>query len=127
MRAKLVAPPDWMNALQRRVWTNTLANAPQGMLRTLDEGTFATWVVAYALYQETAQKLSKKKSLTEKTTKGNTVQSVHLSILNRQALIMMKAASELGFSPTSRTRIKVPQGQEESNPFAKHGSAKRNA
>jgi phage terminase small subunit len=33
-----------------------------------------------------------------------------LAILNKQAQIMLKAGAELGFSPSSRTRVQVETG-----------------
>jgi P27 family predicted phage terminase small subunit len=37
------------------------------------------------------------------------VQSPYVSIANRQAEIMMRIASEFGFTPTSRSRISAPE------------------
>jgi phage terminase small subunit len=38
---------------------------------------------------------------------GYPLQSPYISIVNRQAEIMMRLASELGFTPASRSRITV--------------------
>jgi phage terminase small subunit len=37
------------------------------------------------------------------------MQSPYISIANRQAEIMMRVASEFGFTPASRSRISTPQ------------------
>jgi phage terminase small subunit len=37
------------------------------------------------------------------------MQSPYISIANRQAEIMMRIASEFGFTPASRSRISIPQ------------------
>ena len=40
------------------------------------------------------------------------VQSPYVSIANRQAEIMMRIASEFGFTPASRSRISTPRPSE---------------
>jgi phage terminase small subunit len=44
------------------------------------------------------------------------VQSPYLSILNKQAMIMLKAASEMGFTPASRSRVEVSDDEQEADP-----------
>jgi len=43
-----------------------------------------------------------------KSPQGFPIQSPYLSIANRQAEIMMRIASEFGFTPPSRSRISAP-------------------
>jgi P27 family predicted phage terminase small subunit len=43
-----------------------------------------------------------------KSPTGFPIQSPYLSIANRQAEIMMRIASEFGFTPASRSRITTP-------------------
>jgi phage terminase small subunit len=45
------------------------------------------------------------------------VQSPYLSIINKQAQIMVKAAAEMGFTPSSRSRISVDTGVAIGNEF----------
>jgi hypothetical protein len=45
------------------------------------------------------------------------LQSPYLAILNKQAQIMLKAAAELGFSPSSRSRVQVTADPKD-GPFA---------
>jgi P27 family predicted phage terminase small subunit len=47
-----------------------------------------------------------------KSPSGYPVQSPYLAIANRQAEIMMRIASEFGFTPASRSRISTPHPQE---------------
>ena len=48
-----------------------------------------------------------------KSPSGYPVQSPYVSIANRQAEIMMRIASEFGFTPASRSRIATPPVSEE--------------
>jgi phage terminase small subunit len=43
-----------------------------------------------------------------KSPTGYPIQSPYVSIANRQAEIMMRIASEFGFTPASRSRISAP-------------------
>ncbi len=47
-----------------------------------------------------------------KAPSGFPVQSPYVSIANRQAEIMMRIASEFGFTPASRSRISTPPNDE---------------
>jgi P27 family predicted phage terminase small subunit len=49
-----------------------------------------------------------------KSPQGFPIQSPYLSIANRQAEIMMRIASEFGFTPASRSRISTPEPAEPS-------------
>lgn len=113
------AVPKWMSTEQRACWEEALQNSPAALLRRLDTKLLAVWVVAVCLHQEAVEKLNAAKSLLQP---GNIkVQSTYLGILNRQAEIIMRATSELGFSPTSRARIASPPGAgENKNRFAGH-------
>ena len=54
-----------------------------------------------------------------KQGQGHPVQSPYESIKNRQSEIMTKNAIELGFSPTSRARVKLDGGKK-TNRFLQH-------
>ena len=58
----------------------------------------------------TARRLKKMTAvgnLIVKAPPGAPIQNPYLPIVNRQALVMLKAASELGFTPAARPRIVV--------------------
>ena len=56
-----------------------------------------------------------------KSPSGYPIQSPYVSIANRQAEIMMRIASEFGFTPASRSRISMPKPNEP-DLFADQGS-----
>jgi P27 family predicted phage terminase small subunit len=53
-----------------------------------------------------------------KSPSGYPVQSPYVSIANRQTEIMMRIASEFGFTPASRSRISAPV-QEQDDLFSR--------
>lgn len=109
-RGNLSKPPEWLTEDQKSGWEYALQNAPLGLLKLLDRGAFTVWVVAEDMHRQAAEKVAALGMLT-KTTGGNIVQSPYLPIVNRQALIMLKAAGELGFTPAARPRIMHLDGQ----------------
>lgn len=120
----LFAPPGWLSPDQQEGWRYAIAHAPRGLLRNLDASLLAVWVVAEDLHRTAAQAVKQYGLLVKSPKQGAPMQSPYMAIINRQAEIMMRAASELGFTPTSRTRITLGAGEKEKNRFAKH-AAKR--
>ena len=115
----LSEPPPWFNDGQREVWTYGLKHAPMGLLKAIDMSTYAAWVVACDTHRLAAEQLAKMgvKGLLTAGSKGyGLVQSPLVGIMNRQAVIMLKHASKLGFTPVGRSRVSVDP-RVEVNPF----------
>ena len=114
----LKAPPDWLTDSQRATWNDAVRNAPPGLLRGIDESVFLVWVVAKDLHRDASEKIAKYGAVIKSPVTGTAMQSPFVSVLNRQAQIMLKAASEMGFSPSSRSRVKVENRIAKGNKFA---------
>lgn len=117
--------PSWMTESQKDCWRYALANAPKGVLKAIDRGILAVWVEAEDRHRracieqakldqtDTLPMLTKvggKEGRDGKVTGFSIIQSPYLGIINRAAQLMLKAASELGFSPVSRPRIAAATG-----------------
>jgi P27 family predicted phage terminase small subunit len=106
-------PPDWLSDGQLENWAYALTHAPAGLLKRIDRGALVAWVVAEDLHRQAAIAQSKVGLLVRVKTKatagkddpGVPTASPYINIINQQAKIMLKAASELGFTPVSRPRI----------------------
>jgi P27 family predicted phage terminase small subunit len=97
-------PPSWFNDAQRAQWRYAVEYAPPGLLTATDREILVVWVVACVKHADAAVKVSTLGDVV--TTKdGNIIQNPYLSILNRQALIMIRVVSELGFSPAARAGL----------------------
>ena len=108
----LIDAPEWFSVQQRTIWDYAITNSPDGLLRRLDRDVLVAWCVACEMHKRACQQQQKLDANTgapmlTKTKDGNVIQSPYLPIINRQMLLMLKAASELGFSPVSRTRIEL--------------------
>ena len=69
-------------------------------------GTHSGHRSAYALWAEAIEAIQKYGTMVKSPT-GFPIQSPYISIANRQAEIMIKIASEFGFTPASRGRISM--------------------
>jgi P27 family predicted phage terminase small subunit len=100
-------PPE-LSPLARKEWDRLAAElGALRMLTNLDRGALAAYCTAYALWAEANEALQKY-GVMIKSPQGFPIQSPYLSIANRQAEIMMRIASEFGFTPASRSRISTP-------------------
>jgi P27 family predicted phage terminase small subunit len=103
----IVDPPTWFDDAQRAEWKEAIAAAPPGLLKQLDKSMLVVWVCAKVMHAFAAQQISKYGQLIKTPVTGAPMQSPYVSILNRQAGVMMRAAAEMGFSPSSRSRVSI--------------------
>ena len=73
----------------------------------LDRGALATYCAAYGFWTEALEQIQKYGTMVKSPT-GYPIQSPYLAIANRQAELMIRIASEFGFTPASRSRISAP-------------------
>jgi P27 family predicted phage terminase small subunit len=100
-------PPE-LSPLARKEWDRLAGElGALRMLTNLDRGALAAYCSAYALWAEANEALQKY-GVMIKSPQGFPIQSPYLSVANRQAEIMMRIASEFGFTPASRSRIATP-------------------
>ena len=104
----LVEPPDYMSEGAKAAWRYALESAPPTLIKKLDMSVLEVWACAADLYRQAQIGISKTGLLVKAPSSGVPMQSPYLSIANKQAQIMTKAAIEMGFTPASRSRISTP-------------------
>jgi P27 family predicted phage terminase small subunit len=104
----LVEPPTYMTDGAKDAWRYAIDSAPQHLLRRLDMSVLEVWACAADLYRKAQAGLAKTGLLIKAPKTGVPMQSPYLAIANKQAQIMTKAATEMGFTPASRSRITLP-------------------
>lgn len=102
----LWAPPSWFDDDQRDQWSYAVDHAPPGLLTGTDREILAIWCVASVEYARAAREVRAGGQVVQ-TKAGNAIINPYLSIVNRQAVLMAKAGSELGFSPAARAALGV--------------------
>lgn len=106
--------PSELGPLARKEWDRLVGElGPLRLLTQLDRAALATYCGAYGLWAEATEAIQKY-GVMIKSPQGFPIQSPYLSIANRQAEIMMRIASEFGFTPASRSRISAPKASEPS-------------
>lgn len=108
---ELVDAPGWMNAEQQEVWRQAIRQAPPGLLRSLDESVLAIWVVAAVMHRDAAQRVARVGTMVRAPGSGYPMQNPYLAVVNKQAQIMLKAAAEMGFTPSARSRVRVDKSK----------------
>ena len=86
-----------------------------GVLTTLDRAAFAVycqaygrWVRAELALERMAEKEPSTQALLMKTKSGNLIQNPLVGTANKAMDVLLKAASELGMTPSVRSRIEAP-------------------
>lgn len=104
-------PPE-LSPVARREWDRLVGELTAlRLLTNLDRAALAAYCGAYALWAEATEAIHKYGAMI-KSPNGYPVQSPYLAIANRQAEIMMRIASEFGFTPASRSRIATPKEED---------------
>lgn len=119
-QTELLDAPDWLSDDQKTSWDYAIANAPSGLLKMIDKSALLSFVIAEDLHKQATKEVARLGLIVKSPTVGAPVQNPYLPIINKQSQIMIKAASQLGFTPTSRSRVKITKGQGgRKNPFTK--------
>jgi P27 family predicted phage terminase small subunit len=97
--------PPQLGEVAQREWNRLVQElAPLRLMTNLDRAALAAYCGAYALWADAMEAIQKYGAMVKSPT-GYPVQSPYVAIANRQAEIMIRIASEFGFTPASRSRI----------------------
>lgn len=100
--------PQQLSPVAQGEWARLTGELSKlNLMTNLDRGALATYCGAYAMWAEAMEQLQKYGTIVKSPT-GFPIQSPYMAIANRQAEIMMRIASEFGFTPASRSRISAP-------------------
>ena len=113
----LETAPEWMSNSQKDGWRYAIEHAPKGLLKRLDQSALALWVVAEDNFREASQKLDQF-GMIIKSPNGLPMPSPYSTELKKYGLLMLRAASELGFTPSSRARVVIAGEKSEDDPWA---------
>jgi P27 family predicted phage terminase small subunit len=113
--------PEHFTPEMRAIWEYALQHAPPGLLKRLDASVLEIWVVAHSIHRTATKML---RGLLIRTPNSDyPVQSPILPVINRQAMVMIKAAEQLGFTPTARPRIVATTGGAQGENLQRRGAA----
>ena len=101
---KAMTPPEYLTDSAKDIWAFALSQAPEGMLSTLDFGIFSEWAVVYDQFLTISESIKKGGTL-RRETDGELVASPLLSKLHSTITLLRGLQSDLGFTPSSRSRV----------------------
>lgn len=109
---ELDEPPPDLTDSQEAEWRYAVAHMPRNVVKLIDRNIFRAWVEVSdrhntARMMQAALDRDSQLKLLIKSPMG-LIASPYNDILNKTALIMVKLAQELGFSPASRPLIHAP-------------------
>lgn len=101
----LAEPPEWLTDEQKKEWNYAIENAPREVLRKIDKTVLAGYIVAADTHRRASIAMQQAQLLVKSPKQNLPQQNPYLPIVNRQMVLMIRGASELGFTPCSRARI----------------------
>jgi P27 family predicted phage terminase small subunit len=97
--------PVELGPVARREWDRLAVELSSlRILTNLDRAALAAYCGAYAMWAEATEAIQKFGTMV-KSPSGYPQQSPYVAVANRQAELMIRIASEFGFTPASRSRI----------------------
>ena len=113
-----MTPPAHMSDGAKAVWKSAIDSVSPDRLNELDRAALGAWATACDLYRQAQIGLDETGLVVKAPVTGTLVQSPYLAILNKQVSIIVRTATQLGFTPASRARVKpVPANIDSSNPW----------
>jgi phage terminase small subunit len=103
-------PPDWFSASQREHWNHALNNSPPGVIMACDRGILGVWCIAADMHSRAIVEQRKWDQTHElpmlgTSSTGRTIVSPYERIIHQTAQTMLRAASQLGFTPAARPKL----------------------
>jgi P27 family predicted phage terminase small subunit len=131
----LVEPPEDLSEREKVIWRRTISRAPIGMLRQLDSDVLRVYCETWCEREEARAKVREFGSIIKHIAKigkdgqpiyGDPKRSPYLSVVSRTTDVLIRLIGDLGFNPSSRSRISVTgAGKGASNKFAKNAATNR--
>src|SRR5262245_11189155 len=100
---ELIDPPETMTESQQERWRFYIEHTPRGMLKHIDRSALASLIIA----EDTLMKANEMLSKTGLLISGDYGPRPNplLGIMHKAQMTILRACSEIGYSPTSRPRI----------------------
>lgn len=102
----LERPPAWLNKGAKLEWKRVMKEAPRGLLTRLDRQVVAMYCQTTARIQE-LEGIVDEQGYTFMSEKGFVIQRPEMGMLKNLYGIQTRLCAEMGFSPSSRSRVKV--------------------
>ena len=110
--------PEFLNTKARAEWERTSqVLAQMGMLTEADRSALAAYCVAYSRWVEAEGQVARFGTIVKSPEKGFPMKSPYLTVADQALETMRKLMVEFGLTPSSRSRIRVPEGGQAADEF----------
>jgi phage terminase small subunit len=106
---ELRKPPAWLSPAQARRFKELLRQAPRRVLRQIDSGVLASYVVCEDTIAKANIAQQEHGRLLDRSEKGQPMVGAHLKVLRTYIPILRQLAGELGFTPVARSGIRAAE------------------
>lgn len=113
---RTVPPPKGLGTEAKKMWKRMLENSPHGMLKNLDQAELMRFCIAHESYIK-AYEMVKTQGEVILNRHGDQKTNPWLAVMIKQGEIMASSGSNLGFSPVSRSKIKIQSGAKPKSKF----------
>jgi P27 family predicted phage terminase small subunit len=121
-KPQLVAPdpPEYLDDRAKAKFTNMAQMlARHGVMTELDVSALARYAVVWCRWIDAEAEI-KKRGPVVKTTSDNIIQNPFLAVANKCLLQMAQIESEFGLTPSSRSRVRMTEQPDETDPFEEY-------
>jgi P27 family predicted phage terminase small subunit len=112
------ACPDWLSDEAKAEWGRVIPELQEmGLLSTADRAALAAYCTAWGWWVEAEAMVRKFGTIVKSPEKGFPMKSPYLTIADQALETMRKLMVEFGLTPSSRSRIKVPDAGDAADEF----------
>jgi P27 family predicted phage terminase small subunit len=125
LEASMPEPPEFLEGAGLKEW-NRIAPLLHGagLLTALDSAALGVGCQSYGVYLEATRNLRKSGTVI-KSIQGQPMMSPYLKVANVALQQWTRMLAEFGMTPSSRTRIKVPDATPANDPYTEWKNRKR--
>jgi P27 family predicted phage terminase small subunit len=124
-RGPLGPPPEFLDEDAREVWLNLQNVMPLGIIASCDLPTMCAYCSSVALHRRAVVQLRETGGAVIRNHDGDLVKNPWLFVQDRQAVMVLRFASELGLTPTGRASMAARLASAAGTGFAMPGEQRR--
>jgi P27 family predicted phage terminase small subunit len=124
-RGPLGPPPEFLDEGAREVWLDLQNVMPRGVIASCDLPTMCAYCISVALHRRAVVQLRETGGAVIRNHDGDLVKNPWLFVQDRQAVLMLRLASELGLTPTARAAMAARLATAAGTDFAMPGERRR--
>jgi P27 family predicted phage terminase small subunit len=110
--------PAWLDEEAKAEWERVIPELQEmGLLSSADRAALAAYCTAWSRWVEAEAQVKKFGTVVKSPEKGFPMKSPYLSIADQALETMRKLMVEFGLTPSSRSRIKVPEDGDAADEF----------